>query len=133
MTTTPDLAEVSAGVNAALAAYVHALDDGRTEDIVDTFCDDGVVEIAGMGTYSGREQLLEAYAGWAPRVPQRHLVLNTHVTILEGGRARAVSDVVLLVKLGESWSVTMVGRYDDELVGDGDTWRFSRRSAEFVD
>ena len=39
------LADVDAGVRAALAAYTHALDDGRAEDVVATFCPDGVVDI----------------------------------------------------------------------------------------
>ena len=133
MSTDGDPAEVSAGVQAALAAYVHALDDGRTEDVVATFCDDGVVEIEGMGTHRGREELLAAYAGWVPRRPQRHLVLNTHVTGDGDDRARAVSDVVLLLKGRDGWGVAMVGRYDDELVREGGGWRFARRSAEFVD
>ena len=133
MSTAGAPADVCAGVQAALAAYVHALDDGRSQDVVDTFCDDGVVEIEGMGTHRGRRELLAAYAGWVPRRPQRHLVLNTHVTSLGDGRARAVSDVVLLLKGRDGWGVAMVGRYDDELVRDGGAWRFARRTAEFVD
>ncbi len=125
-------AEVSAGVTAALAEYVHALDDGRTDDVVATFREDGVMDIEGMGTFRGTDELRSAYAGWVPRVPQRHMVLNTHVTDLGDGRARSVSDVVLLIKGADGWGVTMVGRYDDELVEDGGTWRFMRRSAAFV-
>jgi hypothetical protein len=35
-------ADVSRGrVEAALAAYTQALDDGRTDDVVATFCPDG--------------------------------------------------------------------------------------------
>ena len=37
-------ADVAEGVRATLAAYTHALDDGRTDDVVATFCPDGVVE-----------------------------------------------------------------------------------------
>ena len=129
---TRTFADVSAGVTAALAEYVHALDDGRTDDVVATFREDGVMEIEGMGTFSGLEELRSAYAGWVPRVPQRHMVLNTHVRDLGEGRARSVSDVVLLVKGADGWAVTMVGRYDDELVDEDGTWRFVRRSAAFV-
>ena len=38
-------ADVVEGVRATLAAYVHALDDGRTDDVVATFCPDGAVDI----------------------------------------------------------------------------------------
>ena len=51
-------AEVSEGVRAALALYTQALDDGRTEDVVATFCADGVCEIPGMGTHAGHTCLL---------------------------------------------------------------------------
>ena len=80
MSKTRAYAEVVEGIRATIAAYAQALDDGRTDDVVATFCPDGVSEIAGMGTYEGHDALREAYAGWKPRRPQRHLVLNTLVT-----------------------------------------------------
>ena len=88
------LADVDAGVRRAIAAYVHALDDGRADDVVATFCPDGVVDIPGLGTHAGHEELRAAYAGWAPRRPQRHLVLKTHITGWSDDEATAVSDVV---------------------------------------
>jgi len=126
-------ADVDAGVRAALAAYTQALDDGRTDDVVATFCPDGVIEIPGMGTHEGHDALRAAYAGWAPRRPQRHLVLNTHVSAWDDESATATSDVVFLL-LGRDggWSVQLVGRYRDTLHRDGDAWRFHRREAAFV-
>ena len=126
-------ADVDAGVRAALAAYTHALDDGRTDDVVATFCPDGVIEIPGLGTHEGHDALRAAYAGWAPRRPQRHLVLNTHVSAWDDGAATATSDVVFVL-LGKDggWSVQLVGRYRDTLHRDGDAWRFHRREAAFV-
>ena len=50
-------AEVEEGVRSALAVYAQALDDGRTDDVVATFCPDGVCEIPGMGTHAGHEAL----------------------------------------------------------------------------
>ena len=81
-------ADVAEGVKATLAAYVHALDDGRAADVVATFTPDGVIDLPGMGTHSGADELLSAYTGWAPRRPQRHLVLNTHVTEWSESRPR---------------------------------------------
>jgi hypothetical protein len=127
-------ADVEAGVRTALATYSHALDDGRAEDVVATFCSDGAVDIPGMGTHAGAEALLAAYTRWRPRQPQRHLVVNTAVTDWGDDRARATSDVVFLLKGEAGWAVQVVGRYLDELHRDGDTgsWRFHRRTAEFV-
>ena len=52
-------AEVVEGVRATIAAYTQALDDGRTDDVVATFCPDGVCDIPGMGTHRGHDALRE--------------------------------------------------------------------------
>lgn len=125
-------ADVVEGVRAALAAYTHALDDGRADDVVATFCPDGTIEIPGMGTHSGTDALRAAYTKWKPRAPQRHLVVNTHVTDWSDTGATAVSDIVFLLMGDAGWSVQVVGRYHDVLHNDAGTWRFHHRRAEFV-
>ena len=136
---TPTYAEVDAGVRRAIAAYTQALDDGRTDDVVATFCADATVEIPGMGTHVGADAIREAYAAWTPRRQQRHLVLNTLVTEWTADEAHATSDVVFLLKGKEGWAVQVVGRYDDVLhrdAGDGidgNQWRFHVRRASFLD
>jgi hypothetical protein len=127
-----DYADVVEGVRATLAAYTHALDDGRTDDVVATFCADGICDIPGLGTHEGHDALRAAYAQWRPRRPQRHLVLNTHVTHQTDREATAVSDVVFLLLMDTGWSVQLVGRYRDVLHNDDGTWRFHRREAVFV-
>jgi hypothetical protein len=124
--------EVAEGVRAALAAYTQALDDGRTDDVVATFCPDGGCEIPGMGTHTGHPALRLAYTRWEPRQPQRHLVLNTLVTEWSDTEATAVSDVVFLLLDDSGWSVRLVGRYHDTLHHDDGTWRFHHRKASFV-
>ena len=121
-------ADVAEGVRAAIATYTHALDDGRTDDVVATFRPDGVSEMPGMGRLEGHDALRAAYARWAPRRPQRHVVANTLVSEWTEDRAVAVSDVVFFLQTDGAWSVQMVGRYRDELYRDGDTWKFVRRA-----
>ena len=72
----------------SIARYAHALDDGRTDDVVATFCPDGVSEIPGLGTHRGHDALGEAYSRWKPQSPQRHLVVNTLVTELPARSSR---------------------------------------------
>jgi SnoaL-like domain len=125
-------AEVAEGVRATIAAYTQALDDGRTDDVVATFCPDGACEIPGLGTHVGLDALRAAYTKWQPRRPQRHLVLNTLVADWNDHEAHAVSDVIFLLKGDDGWAVQLVGRYDDTLHYDDGTWRFHRRAATFV-
>jgi SnoaL-like domain len=131
MSTKPTYADVVEGVRAAIAAYTHALDDGRTDDVVATFCTDGVCEIPGMGTHVGHDALRAAYTKWKPRRPQRHLVVNTLVTEWSHHEATAVSDVIFILQGDAGWAIQVVGRYHDTLHFDG-SWRFHRRAAEFV-
>jgi uncharacterized protein (TIGR02246 family) len=115
-----------------IAAYCHALDDGRAEDVVALFCADGTVEIPGMGTHTGTDALRAAYEKWKPRGPQRHVVVNTHVTGVSDSEARAVSDLVFMVKGESGWVTQMVGRYDDEFCDHAGERRFHRRAATFI-
>jgi hypothetical protein len=125
-------AEVVAAVGATIAAYTHALDDGRTDDVVATFCADGGCDIPGLGTFEGHDALREAYTGWTPKQPMRHLVVNTHVTEWSDAQAKATSDVIVLVKGESSWTIAVVGRYDDTLHHNDGKWRFHHRAATFV-
>jgi len=126
------LADVAEGVRSAIGAYTHALDDGRTDDVVATFGPDGSCDIPGLGSHHGHDALRAAYARVVPRRPQRHLVFNTVVTRWDGDEAEASSDVVFLLLRQAGWSIQLVGRYHDVLHRDGDEWRFHRRAASFV-
>jgi ketosteroid isomerase-like protein len=125
-------ADVAEGVRRTIAAYAQALDDGRTADVVATFCPDATIDLPGQGVFEGLDAIAEAFAAWVPRQPQRHLVLNTQVLEWDDERAHAVSDLVLLLKGEAGWSVQLVGRYDDMLRNDGSTWRIHHRRASFA-
>ena len=125
-------ADVYAGVLTAIAEYNQAVDDGRTDDVVATYCADGSCDIQALGAHEGHDALRAAYAKVEPRVPQRHLVVNTRVTDWSEDHASAVSDFVFLVRRDEGWKTMLVGRYDDMLHRDGDRWRFHRREGTFV-
>ena len=132
MTTELRFADVAEAVRATIAAYALALDDGRTDDIVATFCSDGVCDIPGMGSHTGHEALRAAYERLKPRRPQRHVVVNTLITDWNAQAATATSDVVFLLKFDDGWSTQLVGRYHDTFRCEDQRWRFSKRTAEFV-
>ena len=129
---TATYAEVVEGVRATIAAYAQALDDGRTDDIVATFCPDGACDIPGMGTHKGHDALREAFAKVKPQRPQRHLVVNTLLTHWNDHEATAISDLLFALQGKSGWSIPLVGRYNDTLHHDAGTWRFHHRVATFV-
>ena len=132
MSASASYADVVEGVRAAIAAYTQALDDGRTDDVVATFCRDGGCDIPGLGACAGHDALREAYARWKPKRPSRHLVVNTLVTDWTDDEAKAISDVVLIMQGDAGWAIQVVGRYEDTLHRDGAAWRFHHRAATFV-
>ena len=132
MTATTTYPEIAEGVRSTIAVYTQALDDGRTDDVVATFCSDGSCELPVLGRHHGHDALRHAYSRWQPRQPQRHLVFNTVVTEWDDSEARAVSDVVFLLLDDSGWAVKFVGRYHDVLHRQDDTWRFHQRVATSV-
>lgn len=132
MSNTLTFADVSEAVRATIAAYTQALDDGRAADVVATFCADGAIELPGMGTHTGHEALLAAYTSWAPRKPQRHLIINTLITDWTDTTASATSDLVFILLGKDGWKIQLVGRYHDTLRNVDGRWLFAFRRAEFV-
>jgi hypothetical protein len=126
-------ADVAEGVRATIAAYAQALDDGRTEDIVETFCADGSADIPGTGLIEGHDSLRAAYARWKPRRPQRHVIVNTLVTSWSDTDATVSSDVLFMLKGDAGWSTQMVGRYADVFHCVDGAWLIHRRVATFID
>ena len=125
---TTTYADAVEGIRATIAAYTQALDDGRTDDVLATYCPDGVFDMPGTGTFEGHDALRATYDAWKPRRPQRHLVVNTLVTDWSDDEATAISDVVFLLKADSGWAVQFVARYHDTLHHRDGTWKFHRRT-----
>ena len=132
MSPTTSFVEVAEGVRAAIAAYAHALDDGRTEDVVAAFCPDGTADIPGLGAHRGHDALRAAFGAVEPTTPQRHLVSNTHVTEWGDDEAKATSDLAFALKGEGGWSIVLVGRYHDTLHRHDGAWRFHVRRVEWA-
>lgn len=129
----PTEASVAAGVQAAIAAYAHALDAGRTEDVVQLFCPDGIAEIAGQASFAGHDAIRRGYAAFVPARPQLHLVANTVITSWTENEATATSNLVFFHRGEPGWAVRLVGRYDDTLHRHDGGWRFHRRVTSFLE
>lgn len=123
---------VAAGVQSVIAAYAHALDEGRVAELVELFWPDGVAEITGVGTFEGHDAISEGFAAFVPAQPQLHLVANTVVTTWTEYEATAVSNLAFLQRGDAGWAVQLVGRYDDTLHRRKNQWRFQRRVTTFL-
>lgn len=132
MTTTTH-AVVAVGVQATLAAYAHALDAGRTDEVVALFRPDGTAEIAGLGTFHGHDAIREAYAGLVPVRPQVHLVANTVITSWTEDEATAISNFTFLQRGKSGWVVPLTGRYDDTFRrADDGAWQIYSRTVTYA-
>jgi hypothetical protein len=124
-------AAVAVGIQQAIAAYTQALDDGRTDDLVATFCDDGSAEFPGQPAAHGRVALHELYSKVKPQGLQRHVITNIVVAEWDDDRAAAISDLVFFRKTDAGWVPGLVGRYDDTLRCVDGVWRFESRKLSF--
>ena len=115
------------------ARYNRCFDDGDPEGFAATFTEDGVMEVVGGPSTTGRAGLAEMVRGTPYGI--------VHVTvdaIVEVDGDRAVQDVTLLVVARPPEGVPhserrsrlqRTGRYRDELVRTAEGWRFARRTA----
>ena len=115
------------------ARYNRSFDDGDHEAFADLFTEDGVMEVVGGPTTTGREAL----AAMCRHTPYG-IVHVTVDAIVEVDGDRAVQDVTLLVVNRpppdapadkRTSRVQRSGRYRDQLVRTPEGWRFARRTA----
>jgi uncharacterized protein (TIGR02246 family) len=125
-------ASVAAGVRAAIGTITQAQDAGRTDDIVALYTQDGVLEVPGAELIEGREALREAYQGWAPSLPQLHMVTNTVITSWTEDAATAASDVAFIQRGESGWAVQVVGHYEDTLKQEDGAWLFQHRKTTYT-
>ncbi|MEU6539120.1 nuclear transport factor 2 family protein [Streptomyces sp. NPDC047000] len=123
--------EALAGVQSVIAAYAHAIDAGDADTVAGLFTEDGVSEIAGQGTFQGREAIREAYGAFKPQAPQLHLVGNTVLTSSPGEEVTATSNLVFFARGEEGWAVRLVGGYEDTVVLVDGAWQFRKRVTSF--
>jgi hypothetical protein len=119
-------------VQAILGSYTHALDAGRTDDIVALFCADGSVELEGIGTFRGHDAIRGIYQRLVPEQPQLHATVNTVVTLQTEDQAMALSDFAFCQRSASGWVVQVVGHYEDILRRQNGAWLFQHRKTTYT-
>ena len=112
--------------------YTTALDAGDVETVVDCFTGDASLESPVIGVIAG-SAAIRAFAGRfaalrASGTQFRHMITNIAAEIAAGGdRARATAYLLVLITRDGQSRRLPPGRYECEMVKQGDTWRFTRR------
>jgi 3-phenylpropionate/cinnamic acid dioxygenase small subunit len=115
-----------------VARYNAKGDAGRFDELLELFCEDGVVEIPGQPERRGREAIRGLFEGVALRTgsggdrPARYIrhftsTLQVDFDSHEAARGRAYYQVLTDRGL-DHW-----GRYVDRYRLDGESWRFAER------
>jgi hypothetical protein len=124
-----------------ISRYSHAGDRFLLEQLADTFCPDGVLEVRGTNLLRGRRAIIEWLSGGrgstdeeirrAARAEQagserrlvRHLVTNVRFDAVTRDEARVSSYFTVVTEIG----LDHAGRYRDVLVPVDEHWLFAHR------
>ena len=114
-----------------LARYNWSGDAGRLDDLADTFCEDGVLEIRGSEPLRGRSEIVAFLGGVTGNIAVgagvkpivRHNVANVLFNEVTRDEAQVSCYFTVVTHIG----LDHFGRYRDILVPDGDTWRIKHR------
>jgi 3-phenylpropionate/cinnamic acid dioxygenase small subunit len=121
-----------------LNRYSIAYDDNDMAEMADTFTEDAVMSmrIAGgdlIGPFEGKTAVMKLMTdSLASQTDQRRHVTTNMALRKETGDAATVSSYLTLISV-ENGKLTVLstGRYEDELVLEGDgAWRFTKRHLE---
>jgi 3-phenylpropionate/cinnamic acid dioxygenase small subunit len=125
MTSKEVAVETDLAVRRVLARYCHLVDDGDFDPAADMFTEDG--RFNALGTDLQGRPAIREWLGTVPS-PMFHHVTNVVVSNGSHGKVHAVSDCMVGGKRDDGpWTIWMLGRYHDTLVGEGRDMRFSQR------
>lgn len=111
------------------ARYCQALDDGRWDELADTFTDDGA--FVGLSTARGREEMLEFFPQLNASTVTSWWHFSSNETVeLDGGTATGTT-WLLQPCVVDGESQIAAGRYEDTMVRTVQGWRFTERRVSF--
>jgi SnoaL-like domain len=118
-------------VRDTLARYNWSADAGRLEELAQTFCADGVLEIRSSEPLRGRSAIVEFLGGITTNISAhtdvkpivRHNVANVLFTDVHPDRAQVSCYFTVFTHIG----LDHFGRYRDIFVPDGGDWLIKHR------
>ena len=114
-----------------LARYNWAGDAGRLDELAETYCADGILEIRGMQALRGRPEIVAFLGGVTGKVAVsadvkpivRHNVANALFTEVTRDHAHVFCYFTVVTHIG----LDHIGRYRDTFVPDGGSWLIKHR------
>ena len=113
-----------------LARYNWAGDAGRLNELAETFCEDGVLEIRGLQPLRGRSEIVAFLGGVTGNITGadvkpivRHNVANVLFTDVTRDQAHVSCYFTVVTHIG----LDHIGCYRDTFVPDGNTWLIKHR------
>lgn len=119
-------------VRRIVATYVHRVDSGRIDDVLELFWPDGVLEIAGKARHEGTDAIRAMFdrgvehLAAAETVPRIRHHLTSHLIEPDPDGVTVRSSVYWLAVVGSS-GIDHWGRYVDRIERRGDAWRIAQR------
>ncbi|WP_152345951.1 nuclear transport factor 2 family protein [Brevibacterium sp. CFH 10365] len=111
------------------ARYCQALDDGRWDDLADTFTDDGA--FVGLSTARGREEMLEFFPQLNASTVTSWWHFSSNETVELDGDTATGTTWLLQPCVVDGESQIAAGRYEDTMVRTPQGWRFTERRVSF--
>ncbi len=117
------------GIRQTIARYTDAGDNGRYDDLVPCYAEDGIFEIA-TDRWEGRAAIGEALRGMRAARDrsgvrlQRHHLGTCHIVIDAPDRAHSITYFTVMSQIGPDHA----GRYIDEHVRRDGRWQFAHRN-----
>ena len=111
------------------ARYCQALDDGRWDDLADTFTEDGA--FVGLSTARGRTEMLEFFPKLNSSTVTSWWHFSSNETVELDGDAATGTTWLLQPCVVDGESQIAAGRYEDTMVRTAQGWRFQERRVSF--
>lgn len=111
------------------ARYCQALDDGRWDDLADTFTEDGA--FIGLSTARGREEMLEFFPTLNASTVTSWWHFSSNETVEIDGDSASGTTWLLQPCVVEGEAQIAAGRYEDAMVRTEVGWRFHTRQVSF--
>ncbi|MGZ1489852.1 nuclear transport factor 2 family protein [Brevibacterium sediminis] len=111
------------------ARYCQALDDGRWEDLADTFTEDGA--FVGLSTARGRAEMLEFFPQLNSSTVTSWWHFSSNESVELDGDSATGTTWLLQPCVVDGESQIAAGRYEDTMVRAAHGWRFQERRVSF--